>query len=282
MKNSILQNGNFTFETAGIKFSAVFSDALPSETGAVSIICAAENEVCVSADGKAFTVSENGVLVLSKNAEAKTERGKAAVFSVIAGKGEQEEEENLFPMFSEFFDAIEPVCLERAEDLAKLIKKGLCVSGAKEKGYATRLKAVATETIFELYYFLAALTVRISDDGEKTLAGRTRTPQTRLIFVERYLRENFQTDISLETLAEKAGVSARQLNRIFEKNYGTTFYKYLTELRIDEAKRLLSQKPMPSVEEVAYAVGYSTYTGFHNAFKKETGMLPGEYRRRKH
>ena len=97
MKNSILQNGNFTFETAGIKFSAVFSDALPSETGAVSIICAAENEVCVSADGKAFTVSENGVLVLSKNAEAKTERGKAAVFSVIAGKGEQEEEENLFP-----------------------------------------------------------------------------------------------------------------------------------------------------------------------------------------
>ena len=209
-------------------------------------------------------------------------RGNAAVFSVIAEKGEQEEEENLFPMFSEFFDAIEPVCLERAEDLAKLIKKGLCVSEAKEKGYATRLKAVATETIFELYDFLAALTVRISDDGEKTLAGRTRTPQTRLIFVERYLRENFQTDISLETLAEKAGVSARQLNRIFEKNYGTTFYKYLTELRIDEAKRLLSQKPMPSVEEVAYAVGYSTYTGFHNAFKKETGLLPGEYRRRKH
>ena len=282
MKNSILQNGNFTFETAGIKFSAVFSDALPSETGAVSIICAAENEVCVSADGKTFTVSENGVLVLSKNAEAKTVNGNAAVFSVIAEKGEQEEEENLFPMFSEFFDAIEPVCLERAEGLAKLIKKGLCVSGAKEKGYATRLKAVATETIFELYDFLAALTVRISDDGEKTLAGRTRTPQTRLIFVERYLRENFQTDISLETLAEKAGVSARQLNRIFEKNYGTTFYKYLTELRIDEAKRLLSQKPMPSVEEVAYAVGYSTYTGFHNAFKKETGMLPGEYRRRKH
>lgn len=282
MKNSILQNGNFTFETAGIKFSAVFSDALPSETGAVSIICASENEVCVSADGKAFTVSENGVLVLSKNAEAKTVNGNAAVFSVIAEKGEQEEEENLFPMFSEFFDAIEPVCLERAEDFAKLIKKGLCVSEAKEKGYATRLKAVATETIFELYDFLAALTVRISDDGEKTLAGRTRTPQTRLIFVERYLRENFQTDISLETLAEKAGVSARQLNRIFEKNYGTTFYKYLTELRIDEAKRLLSQKPMPSVEEVAYAVGYSTYTGFHNAFKKETGMLPGEYRRRKH
>ena len=132
MKNSILQNGNFTFETAGIKFSAVFSDALPSETGAVSIICAAENEVCVSADGKAFTVSENGVLVLSKNAEAKTVRGKAAVFSVIAEKGEQEEEENLFPMFSEFFDAIEPVCLERAEDLAKLIKKGLCVSGKKD------------------------------------------------------------------------------------------------------------------------------------------------------
>lgn len=282
MKNSILQNGNFTFETAGIKFSAVFSDALPSETGAVSLLCSAEDEVCVSADGKAFTASEKEVLVLSENAEAKTVNGNVAVFSVIAEKGEQEEEENLFPMFSEFFDAIETVCLERAEDLAELIKKGYCVSETKETGYITRLKAVATETVFELYDFLAALTVRISDDGEKTLAERTRTPQTRLIFVERYLRENFRTDISLETLAEKAGVSARQLNRIFEKNYGTTFYKYLTKLRIDEAKRLLSQKPIPPVEEVAYAVGYSTYTGFHNAFKKETGMLPGEYRRRKH
>lgn len=282
MKNSILQNGNFTFETAGIKFSAVFSDALPSDAGAVSLICAEESEVCVSADGKAFTVSENEVLVLPKSAEAKTVRGNAAVFSVIAEKGEQEDKENLFPMFSEFFGAIETVCLERADDLEKLIKKGLCVSETKETGYITRLKAVATETVFELYDLLAALTVRLSDDGEKALAERTRTPQTRLIFVERYLRENFRTDISLETLAEKAGVSARQLNRVFEKNYGTTFYKYLTKLRIDEAKRLLSQKPMPSVEEVAYAVGYSTYTGFHNAFKKETGMLPGEYRRRKH
>ena len=102
MKNSILQNGNFTFETAGIKFSAVFSDALPSETGAVSIICAAENEVCVSADGKAFTVSENRVLVLSKNAEAKTVRGKAAVFSVIAEKANRKRKKIFFRCFRSF------------------------------------------------------------------------------------------------------------------------------------------------------------------------------------
>lgn len=282
MKNDIFRNEKTVFETAGIKFTAVFSDALPPNGDELRIICADGKEISVSSSGETFAVKENCALALPKNAEAKITGEKAAVFSVVAERGEKEAKEDLFAMFSEFFDAVEPVCIEKADELASLVKKGLRVSEAKEKGCSARLEAIAAEIVFELYELISALTVRLSDDCGKTLAERTRTPQMRDIFIDRYLKENFRTDISLGSLAKKAGVSPRQLNRIFDRNYGTTFYKYLTGLRIAEAKKLLLKKPTLPVEEIAYAVGYSTYTGFHNAFKKETGLLPGEYRRRKH
>ncbi|MDO4471113.1 MAG: helix-turn-helix transcriptional regulator, partial [Bacillota bacterium] len=62
------------------------------------------------------------------------------------------------------------------------------------------------------------------------------------------------------------------------KETGTTFLKYLTALRIEEAKRLLSQGDK-NVSEVAEMVGYKTSQYFSQIFIKNVGMKPQEYKK---
>lgn len=284
MKNGNFQkDGYFSFEIAGIRFSAVFSELSASDTEAFRVCAVTDGNICAGAEKTMFEAGEKDVLLLPPKTVLRiSENGENAVaLSLFCKRAEKESSEDLFPMFSKFFGAVETMRLKDAGEIARLVIKGFRISEEKEKGFGVRLETLVMQIAFELYDELSAVTTRLNEISEKAISERTKTPQLRDCFIDRYIRENFRTDITLEDLSARTGVSERQLNRIFEKNYGTTFYRYLTRLRIEEAKRLLSKRPKPSVEAVAYAVGYSTYTGFHNAFKKETGMLPGEYRRRR-
>lgn len=64
------------------------------------------------------------------------------------------------------------------------------------------------------------------------------------------------------------------LNEYLSKN----FYSLINQYRIAEAKELLRNQPYLSVKAVMYEVGFNSKTSFHNAFKKETGLSPNDYR----
>jgi AraC-like DNA-binding protein len=57
-----------------------------------------------------------------------------------------------------------------------------------------------------------------------------------------------------------------------------SFFEMTAEYRIDEAKRLLKEKPNFKVEEIAESVGYNSKSSFNTAFKKITGQTPSEWR----
>ena len=64
----------------------------------------------------------------------------------------------------------------------------------------------------------------------------------------------------------------------FKKETGKRYVDYLTDLRIQAAKRLLKD-PLHSAAEIAHMVGYESPNYFARAFKKKTGMTPTEYAR---
>ena len=66
--------------------------------------------------------------------------------------------------------------------------------------------------------------------------------------------------------------------QIFKKETGETFLKYLTNYRIQEAKRLLEDNKL-SITEISELVGYRTSQYFSQIFIKSVGMRPQEYRR---
>lgn len=95
----------------------------------------------------------------------------------------------------------------------------------------------------------------------------------------RYVQENFRRDISLEDCADAVGISPYYLSHLFSEKEHETFVEYLSEVRIEEAKRLSRETDMTAAE-IAGSCGYSNITYFYRVFKKAVGFPIGEYRKK--
>lgn len=110
----------------------------------------------------------------------------------------------------------------------------------------------------------------------KVLEGRITIPDgdyLTLVKVEAHIRNNLKKPLNIINLAELAGFNATKLKRDFKKVYGTTIYKYITGLRMEEAKKKIVEDHI-SVAQAAYEVGYSNPQHFTAAFKRTMGYLP--------
>lgn len=93
-----------------------------------------------------------------------------------------------------------------------------------------------------------------------------------------YIQEHFREPITLESVAEKAGLSPAYFSTSFRKMENRTFTEYLTYVRLEAAKDLLATT-RKTIYEIALEVGYVDDKYFTKVFKKETGIRPGEYRK---
>jgi transcriptional regulator GlxA family with amidase domain len=95
--------------------------------------------------------------------------------------------------------------------------------------------------------------------------------------IEEYLQDHFACDLSIELLAGRAGMSARNFIRRFKASTGRLPGAYIQALRVSAAKDLLD-RGAPSVQEVASTIGYGDIAFFRQVFRRHTGMTPTEYR----
>lgn len=79
-------------------------------------------------------------------------------------------------------------------------------------------------------------------------------------------------------VANMLGVSVRQLDRITEKLYGSSFKQKYTSSRMELATTLLEQAPELSVDEISRKLNFSSENYFAKCFKEFYGMTPKEYR----
>ena len=99
-----------------------------------------------------------------------------------------------------------------------------------------------------------------------------------LLQFEEYLAENYPNDISLSAAAEKAGLSPAYFSTVFKEKTGHSFVDYVSEYRINEAKRLLLETE-DTLNEIAVQVGYYNANSLTKVFKKYTGVTPGQFRK---
>ncbi|WP_127585653.1 AraC family transcriptional regulator [Paenibacillus koleovorans] len=93
-----------------------------------------------------------------------------------------------------------------------------------------------------------------------------------------YIEQNFRSDIDLNELSEKMGISYSQLRRRFQGETGENLLAYINKLRIEEAKRLLRQTTI-AIADIAISLGYNNEQSLNRFFKKFEGITPGDYRR---
>lgn len=95
--------------------------------------------------------------------------------------------------------------------------------------------------------------------------------------VEQVLQRQFTEPLSVEKLAECAGMSSRTFLRRFKAATGRMPGAYLQAVRVEMAKAML-ERERSSVQSIAHAVGYDDVSFFRSLFKRATGMTPAEYR----
>lgn len=92
-----------------------------------------------------------------------------------------------------------------------------------------------------------------------------------------YIQSKFAEELSLEDIADYVHLNPHYFSKIFKQQTGTTFIDYVTALRIEKAKALMSEDQL-SLKEICFEVGYNDPNYFSRVFKKVTGLTPSEFK----
>jgi len=95
--------------------------------------------------------------------------------------------------------------------------------------------------------------------------------------VKSYIQEHYNEIIKLETLADLVYMNPNYFSGYFKKHVGVKFKEYLTNIRINEAEKIMMSTDK-KIYEIAEAVGFSDYRHFSEVFKKIKGKSPSDYK----
>lgn len=93
-----------------------------------------------------------------------------------------------------------------------------------------------------------------------------------------YIRIHYKEEITNARLGELVGFHEYYLNRLFLKHTGLSLHKYLVQVRLKEARRLLLNTEL-SISTIGEQVGIPNSAYFSDSFSREYGMSPSKYRK---
>ena len=96
---------------------------------------------------------------------------------------------------------------------------------------------------------------------------------------QKWIETKYKENTNINSLAQNYGMSQRSFERRFKSATGDTPLFYLQRVRVEAAKRYLETNN-ETFNEITYRVGYEDSSFFRKVFKKQTGLLPKDYRRK--
>ena len=148
-----------------------------------------------------------------------------------------------------------------ADELKKILDK---IDGEYKLNDSLSDEIISCHT-YSLFYLLMrnAESCVVADDGNKII-----------IQAVSYIRENFSSDITLSSIAKRFSVSPEHFSRLFKKETGLGFSKYLNTLRLQYAEQLLKNSEVKNITQVAEICGFEDSNYFSKKFKEVYGNSP--------
>nr|WP_245347552.1 helix-turn-helix domain-containing protein [Cohnella lubricantis] len=167
------------------------------------------------------------------------------------------------------FVGLVSLCLSHITELGKSIED---VFGKEFSPYAEVRKLKSMESSF----------IWFSDLFEQIIQYSTANKLTKSkILVKKvmdYIENNLQNnELDLEMISKNVFVNSSYLTKTFKKEVGLTVTNYITSIRMQRAKKLLTADNAFAISRIAEIVGYSDVSYFSKSFKKYTGVSPSEY-----
>lgn len=163
------------------------------------------------------------------------------------------------------------ICASQSDSQAILLGRAILAELKSEQGMPLLLETLVAA--FLLYVFRRT-------KGEPIKAGphSAGLSPKALNCVTEYIEAYLHGPLSLEHLAQLAGLSLYHFCRMFKQSTGMPPHRYVAHTRIGRAKRLLLQTDL-SIREISYQTGFSSSSQLGHAFKKVMKCTPLEYRR---
>ena len=128
----------------------------------------------------------------------------------------------------------------------------------------------------EIQIVLERLAARLAKKkGQTALPEVAATPAFAELIV--YVSANFNNKLTLEKLGKRFNLSANYICNLFAKHYNSTLTRFITELRMKEAVRLMKETKK-AYKEIAIDCGYTDYYYFCKVFKEYYGTSPTQYK----
>lgn len=161
---------------------------------------------------------------------------------------------------------------------------GIRVSEKQQVIISKKLTSLTDKGSFDRILGLLEILEDISKDNKLTFLSslgipihtvQENIPKINKVFD--FIRNNYNERITLKQVAELVNMSPTAFCRFFKYKSQKTFSRFLIEVRIANACRLLYQDDF-NTSECCYGSGYNNLSNFHKHFKSVTGMTPLEYR----
>lgn len=105
----------------------------------------------------------------------------------------------------------------------------------------------------------------------------TGLSRTKLRQAINYIHDHLTDNLSLAAIAAELGMSCYHFARLFKQSTGISPYRYITQCRVETAKRLLAL-PNLSITRISEQLGFAETSQFSKFFRKQTGISPRKYR----
>ena len=202
-----------------------------------------QGSAVIEADNKTYDIRTNDVLYLPQGMGYKAKYTETDMIAIHFVTSESEDEISVHN-------------LRDPDEFRLLFEKAKEIWEKKEPGYVTFAMA-------QLYQILGTL------EEQNT---RSNLPKHFLKAIA-FINENFtDPDISVDMICSRAGISATVFRQLFKKHQGQTPTEYITKLRLEYARKLISGGA--SVERAACESGFSDPKYFSRVTKKHFGCTP--------
>jgi AraC-like DNA-binding protein/ligand-binding sensor protein len=169
----------------------------------------------------------------------------------------------------------------RVMELMALISRAAVQGGAPEDkvleiSYRCQREVIMYQSLEGLSLWLSKILHQFTD---LVFASKDNEYTVTIAKAVSYIRQNYQKDITLESVAASVSLSANYFSKMFNQTMHLSFSSYVNQLRIEKAQQLLLTSGLPLVE-ISALVGFDDQSYFSKVFKKMTALTPGEFRKR--
>lgn len=160
---------------------------------------------------------------------------------------------------------------------------GLYTSGGTLSSFNVLIYLIEKHFDKEIAYTIARLIQmdypRKSQKPFYIFSNQKKHEDQLILDIQNHLENALDQQINLSRICREFGISRRSLNRRFKQATGENPLSYIQRIKVEQAKRWLEGNELP-INEITTNLGYQDLESFRKVFKKISGLLPSEYRRK--